>query len=360
MSHTPSVAKIASSAFYYNEFDPHAAQWIRNLIAAGHLPAGEVDERSIVDVSPADLAGFRQCHFFAGIGGWPLALRLAGWPDEREIWTGSCPCQPFSAAGKGAGFADERHLWPAFYHLISQCKPPVVLGEQVASKAVDDWIDLVHADLEAVGYAFGSVPFPSASVGAPHIRDRNYWVADASGTRTGRHTGAAFGPEAGVRRARNPNGCELGDASITGGAVRGLANTYRGQQQGFAILRGDECDGTDARRAQGGRGAAACGQLVGLAESTSSGRREERSHDGRGAFGDRSQGLAAGLVDGGGDHGPSPLHGFWRAADWLLCRDGRWRPVSPSPQLGRLRGYGNAIVPQQAAEFVRAVMDCMP
>ena len=88
---------------YYNEFDPYAAQWLRNLIAAGHLPAGEVDERSIVDVQPNDLDGYRQCHFFAGIGGWSLAARLAGWPDDRELWTGSCPCQPFSAAGKGLG-----------------------------------------------------------------------------------------------------------------------------------------------------------------------------------------------------------------------------------------------------------------
>ena len=65
-------------AAYYNEFDPYAAQWLRNLIAAGLIPAGEVDERSIVDVAPSDLAGFVQCHFFAGIGGWALAARLAG------------------------------------------------------------------------------------------------------------------------------------------------------------------------------------------------------------------------------------------------------------------------------------------
>jgi DNA (cytosine-5)-methyltransferase 1 len=121
-------------AAYYNEFDPYAAQWLRNLIAAGHIAPGDVDERSIEDIHPYDLIEYTQCHFFAGIGVWSYALRLAGWSDAREVWTGSCPCQPFSAAGAGGGFADERHLWPAFYHLIDFHRPPVVLGEQVASK----------------------------------------------------------------------------------------------------------------------------------------------------------------------------------------------------------------------------------
>ena len=63
---------------YYNEIDPYAAQWLRNLIAAGHIAPGVVDERSIEDVHPSDLRGFEQCHFFAGIGVWSLALRRAG------------------------------------------------------------------------------------------------------------------------------------------------------------------------------------------------------------------------------------------------------------------------------------------
>ncbi|WP_278400479.1 DNA cytosine methyltransferase [Stutzerimonas kunmingensis] len=164
---------------YYNEIDPYAAQWLRNLIAAGHIAPGDVDERSIEDVCPSDLTGYTQCHFFAGVGVWSLALRRAGWPDDVPVWTGSCPCQPFSTAGKGAGFADERHLWPSFHWLIQECRPAIVAGEQVASKDADAWVDLVQADLEALGYAFGAVPFPSAGVGAPHIRDRLYWLACA-------------------------------------------------------------------------------------------------------------------------------------------------------------------------------------
>jgi len=164
---------------YYNEFDPYAAQWLRNLIAAGHLPAGVVDERSIAEVCADDLAGFDQCHLFAGVGGWPLALRLAGWPDDRPVWTGSCPCQPLSSAGQRKGHADERHLWPTFYNLISQRRPSEVFGEQVASKDGREWLAGVRADLENVGYAVGAADLCAAGIGAPHIRQRLYWVADA-------------------------------------------------------------------------------------------------------------------------------------------------------------------------------------
>jgi DNA (cytosine-5)-methyltransferase 1 len=161
---------------YYNEFDPDAAQWLRNLITAGLIPAGDVDERSIEDVRPNDLRGYTQCHFFAGIGGWPLALDLAGWPRDMPAWTGSCPCQPFSSAGKGDGFADERHLWPAWFHLIRECRPNVVFGEQVASAIRHGWLDLVSADLEAEGYAVGGAVLGAHSVGALHGRQRLYWV----------------------------------------------------------------------------------------------------------------------------------------------------------------------------------------
>lgn len=164
---------------YYNENDKVAAKWLRNLIAKGLIAPGDVDERSIEDVKPDDLKHYAQCHFFAGIGVWSFALRRAGWPDDKNVWTGSCPCQPFSSAGKGTGFDDERHLWPAWNYLIDERRPTVILGEQVASKDAEPWIDLVHADLETMGYAFGCVPFPAASVGAPNIRDRAYWVANS-------------------------------------------------------------------------------------------------------------------------------------------------------------------------------------
>ena len=165
---------------YYNEFDPYAAQWLRSLIAAGHIPAGDVDERSIVDVRADDLRGYTQCHFFAGIAGWSLALALAGWPADRPVWTGSCPCQPFSAAGKQQGLADDRHLWPVWFDLIRQCRPSIVYGEQVEEAVRHGWLDGVFADLEGEDYACGAAVLGAHSVGAPHIRQRLWWVADAN------------------------------------------------------------------------------------------------------------------------------------------------------------------------------------
>jgi len=166
---------------YYNDNDPFAAAWLRELIKAGHIAPGEVDTRSIEDVVPADLDGFLQCHFFAGVGVWSYALRLAGWPDDRPVWTGSCPCEPFSNGGKGTGFADKRHLWPAFFHLISQRKPVTIFGEQVASRDGLAWLDLVQSDLEGADYTCGAVDTCAAGFGAPHIRQRLYWLAHSTG-----------------------------------------------------------------------------------------------------------------------------------------------------------------------------------
>ena len=320
---------------YYNEFDPKAAAWLRELIKQGHIADGVVDERSIEDVTPSDLKGFTQCHFFAGVGVWSYALRSAGWADDRPVWTGSCPCQPFSAAGKGAGFADERHLWPAFHHLISQCRPDIVLGEQVASKDGLGWLDLVHADLEATGYASGAVDLCAAGVGAPHIRQRLWWVG------------------------------------------KWLADTRRAQR-----LWGQDASGFDevdaGQRQQNSSDDQPCGGNDGMADTASPRQHQRWIRDGRQfqrrTLSAQSEGrtqadCAVGFDEDVGmaqQYLPSgPTNGFWRDADWLLCRDGKWRPVEPSTfplahgaaeRVGRLRGYGNAINAEAAQAFVESVM----
>jgi DNA (cytosine-5)-methyltransferase 1 len=319
---------------YYNEHDPYAAQWLRNLIDDGHIAAGIVDDRSIVDVRPSDLAGFTQCHFFAGVGVWSYALRRAGWPDERPVWTGSCPCQPFSAAGKGGGFDDERHLWPAFFHLIGECRPDVLFGEQVASKDGLGWLDLVHSDLEGAGYACGAVDLCAAGVGAPHIRQRLWWtanrLADACSQRRQQERRSSFGYEETNGRERwvgqHSDRYNLVASDV---AIGILADDPRleGRRVGW--------DGADQR-------AAGSDRLVGGMADAGGGQLPQPVGGPDHGNGTRSDGED----DSGSTGRPGPTNGHWRDADWLLCRDGKWRPVEsshvkmvdgPTASLGRLR-----------------------
>ncbi len=300
---------------WYNEIDPYAAQWLRNLIEAGHIAAGVVDERSIEDVTPGDLRGFTQCHFFAGIGVWSYALRQSGWSDDRPVWTGSCPCQPFSDAGKGAGFDDERHLWPHFHYLIEKLRPETIFGEQVASKDGLAWLDLVQADLEGTGYASAALDICAAGFGAPHIRQRLFWVANAASKR-----------QLGWRTDCKSDGCDTARFKPERLCnVSGMANTYSIEQR------------QDAK--------------PGKCNEHEENRRDEDSA------------APAGLCF---DSSANPVNGFWRDSDWLLCRDGKWRPVEPgtfplangAPQrVGRLRAYGNAINAEVAKGFIEAFME---
>lgn len=185
----------------YNEIDAYPAAWLSNLIAAGHIAPGIVSTRDIRELTAADIAGAVQAHFFAGIGIWSHALRLANWPDDLPVWTGSCPCQPFSAAGKRRGLDDERHLWPAWFRLIRSCKPPIIFGEQVSSNAGLAWFDVVCDDLESQGYTVEAFDFGAASIGAPHIRQRLYFVAYASSFRAGGYTRASERSDGGARES---------------------------------------------------------------------------------------------------------------------------------------------------------------
>lgn len=177
-----SIASATSpSLAFYNDIDSFCFDCLRRLIDDRELPQGRVDRRSILHVKSQDLEAYRQCHFFAGIGGWPLALRMAGWPEEIECWTGSCPCQPYSTAGKGRGDDDSRNIWGEFYRLIRECRPKFVFGEQVANAIRYGWLDRISTDLEREGYAVGAAVLGAHSINAPHKRQRLYWVADSTG-----------------------------------------------------------------------------------------------------------------------------------------------------------------------------------
>ncbi|MGO4718082.1 DNA cytosine methyltransferase [Stenotrophomonas sp. 2MCAF14_2] len=333
---------------YYSEWDPYAAQWIRNLIDAGLIPPGHVDTRSITDVQPSDLAGYRQCHFFAGIAGWSLAARLAGWPDDRELWTGSAPCQPFSVAGKGKAQDDDRHLWPHFLRLIRARRPAVVMGEQVAAAVGKNWLDGVSADLEGIDYACRAVVVPACAVDAPHRRDRLWFVAHAGGQGLAQRIGDTRVP------------CKVGGKS----EGKDASNDDRADAR--ALAHADCIAGGQGRSVDGG-----CDQGSGEKPWTGPGRGECSGGNVADSNGNgcepRDPSSAPTRHWSAAESVGSP--GAWDQAGWIIGHDGKARRFEPSIRLlahgvpgrvGRLRAYGNAIVPQVAAEVIGAYMDCYP
>jgi len=365
---------------YYNEHDPFAAAWLRNLISAGHIAPGDVDERDIRDIQPDDLRGYVQCHFFAGIGVWSYALRNAGWTDDRPIWTGSCPCQPFSSAGRGDGFADERHLWPHWFWLIGECRPAIVVGEQVASKDGLGWLDLVSADLEAAGYAVGASDLCAAGFSGAHIRQRLYFTGLAHHHHPRLEGREQSGRECGAERAAGPRGVD-----------GRLAQPHGRQRNGLAAGEGRQPDGQEAGWVEGDCGASGGSATERLEHALPAGRSEwgagprRRQAAGAGAAGglehpnfpgqhERSSGREQPLRDDDDAAVQGPAILYPRQArslddvDWLLCRnpagDPSWRPVRPgsfvlahgvTARMGKLRAYGNALDAETATQFVGAV-----
>lgn len=312
---------------YYNENEPFAADWLRGLIRAKQLPAGEVDVRSIADVRPEDLRGFRQCHFFAGIGGWPLSLKLAGWHGNRPVWTGSPPCQPFSAAGCRKSVADDRHLWPHWFRLIAECKPPTIFGEQVARAVGAQWFDAVAHDLESIGYAAGAAVLPACAVGAPHIRERLWFVAHAD--RRGRQIKRVEEHRELVGTSR----AEFDRLGAWGRRSRSIVADAARSGQSHGTWR--ETQATARGRALSGSG---CADVA----DTESGRQRAR------------RGASKAIWTGSAPIEPERCDSAPPGGHWSI-EPGMGRVAHGIPaRVGKLRALGNAIVPQIAAEFIRA------
>lgn len=376
---------------FYNEVDPFAAAWLRELIKAGHIAPGVVDERPIQEVKPADVEGFTQAHFFAGIGVWSYALRNAGWPDDRPVWTGSCPCQPFSTSGRRRGISDERHLWPVWFQLIRECRPDVVLGEQVSSADGLAWLDVVSADVEAISYAIGALSTVAAGTGAPHGRQRLYFVADSGRQRFDRQRLRILGrgphedrPEASGRGETRA----LAYTEVAGSERCAVAGAARGQEEA-GTGEGHQSTGRIKSSGDGASGILAHGHGQGLEVI--------RVEPSRCECPTTERGSSAGLLghtggEGGGRDGgtiPCPegegegegfksrrvpdelipsgvTRGAWADAEWWYCTDGKARAAQPGSfplatgapaRVGRLRGTGNALCAPQAQAFIEAFLD---
>jgi len=457
---------------FYNEWDPYAASWLRQLVEDGHIPPGEVDERDINTIDPDELIRYTQCHFFAGIGGWVYALRLANWGDRR-VWTGSCPCQPFSVAGNKKGASDkERNLWPVWFNLIKVVRPDTVFGEQVAS-AVNEkyqWLDAVSHDLEDEGYRIGSGILPACSVKAPHIRQRLWFVADTNDNGRDESMREISGglPErtdgSSVIDGRNMADTEhngrnrsQADTSLEGSNESGIGipvgddiasargsmadpQNQRLQGRGHVEREGSENLEDESQsdiRGESGRRSKVNG--IGMADPQNHGRdgrtipvererpkdlEDESQSDIRGEpsghgevsgtvadndsvglkveregeiqerqneSGDDADGCGIDMADpsdkglegglsGGQNEEWEAIDGHvgrsgttgegepgqWDGIVWVYCKDKKIRPIKPgiqplaygvSARVGKLRAIGNAIVPQVAAEIIRAYME---
>jgi DNA (cytosine-5)-methyltransferase 1 len=331
---------------YYNEFDHHLAAWLREMSEQKLIPNGIVDDRSIKDVKATDLAGFTQCHFFAGIGGWSLALRLAGWPEDKPVWTGSCPCQSFSSTGKRKGFDDDRDLWPVFFNLIKECRPQCVFGEQVESAIKFGWLDRVYADMETENYAVGAHVLGAHSVGANHRRYRLYWgavpISAAANQRYERSASVEYGcPNNRMAENSDGGGCggrRDGDSTRSGREVQapGLGgNGGLADNEGLERRRGNpEC----SNQFTAGAGSVESYNpwpnfaLIYCRDG------KVRRVPAESVFRRVADGVPAG-VDGSGDCGISEADGF---------------PLTTQTE-GRvmlLKGYGNAIVPHCGKTFI--------
>lgn len=335
---------------YYNENHPAAVAVLRELIARDVIAPGDVDDRSIKDVKPSELAGYTQCHFFAGGGLWSVAARLAGWPDERELWTGSCPCQPFSQAGRRGGTDDPRHLWPDFHRLISARRPPVVMGEQVAGADGYGWFDGVRADLETEDYAGRAVDIPVCAIDGPHQRNRLYWTAVDN--RLGPRLEGQHGHVAGAPQGWSVTGRSLATADDL------LLLDAQGERRG---------EGRPEHELRSGRNAAA-GANVQLQSDADSGRYSENPAGDRL---DRGEEVCTRRTDDSavllGRHDARPNGSFWSDYEWIVSPlDGKARRAkSGIPFLvdglpGRVdlwRVGGNAISPILAAEVIAAFLD---
>jgi DNA (cytosine-5)-methyltransferase 1 len=290
----------------------------------------------------------RHGSLFSGIGGFELAAEWMGWQntfhcefnefgskvlshywpeskhygditksdfsefrDTIDILTGGFPCQPYSAAGKRKGKDDARHLWPEMLRVIREVRPRYIVGENVYGLVT--WngglvFDEVCTDLEAEGYAVWPIVIPAAAVGAPHRRDRVWFVAYAE---NGGHRGRVCKQCANRERELLQNECKRSEVGCEVKGCRRVGLT------------------TDPENAT----------LTPCIERP----RQEQSRRGDESMGARQwQGFPTQSPVCSGDDGlPSELDGITLS---------KWRNES-------IKAYGNAIVPQVVYQIFKAIED---
>lgn len=296
----------------------------------------------------------RHLDLFSGIGGFALAAKMVGGIEtvgfcEIEPWarkvlkknfpeipchddvktlkgneygtidliTGGYPCQPFSLAGKRKGQKDDRHLWPEVLRIIEKARPRMVLCENVAGH-VSMGLDSVLSELESIAYTGEPLVIPACAVDAKHRRDR-VWIIAYDDRAAIRHAEELI--QRSESEAQPPHDGEKGLISNTDN-TRQCSDDEKGGEKGddFGICSKVLAAARGVRQPrQGAPGDAVSSETERKREATITRNGSERC--------ERSIEPAVGRV----------AHGI--------------------PQrLDRLKGLGNAIVPQVAAEILRAMI----
>lgn len=299
----------------------------------------------------------RHVDLFSGIGGFALAARMVGgietvefcerepyaqrvlrkhWPyvpicndiyefkgneyGPIDFITGGFPCQPYSVAGKRRGNEDDRAIWPQMLRVIREARPRWVLGENVPG-IISLALDGVLADLEAEGYACESFVVPACAVDAKHRRDRVWIVANSN--------------KSDSRTRGNGREYPIGERAH---------NELAGPDQGPKPVAHRTCNGWRQGKQDAGR----CIEGTGTGPQSGSWNNGETladCHEQRPQRHGRLQQCASELPSG-------PIR--WPDEEEWFAESGMGRVAHGIPnRVDRLRGLGNAIVPQVAAEILR-------
>ena len=332
---------------------------------------------------------------FSGIGGFALAAKWNGyrtlafcdnepyaqavlkkhWPDVpchqdiREVrgelyagvtlLTGGFPCQPFSVAGKQRGKDDNRYLWPEMLRVIREAKPTWIIGENVAG-IVNLALDQVCTDLEAEGYEVEPIIIPACAVDAPHRRDR-VWIVAHSKLHGNQRTQRGINAEADcAEESFGTKDCSTWESVGTGE-----------QQRRETEQRHDDVANAISHAERSAHGEAAGGGQRGREEQSECQRNQVGGNPANSSE-DVSDTIIEGRqgrVQGGESERRENIQGH-SGCGRSVREQSEQATWLPEPNVGRvahgipnrvhrLKGLGNAIVPQVASEIIRCINKVM-